>query len=91
MKATFENAEKVFTTVNGVQKVVDSIYQTVNGVYVKIYSGRTPLPEDLVLTLVDFEYIDNGDGTATITAWKHTLNGVDSTIMRVPDDSRIIL
>lgn len=42
-------------------------------------------------TLVDFEYTDNGDGTATITAWKHTLNGEDSTIMRVPDDSRIIL
>ena len=42
-------------------------------------------------TLIDFEYTDNGDGTATITAWKHTLNGVDSTIMRVPDDSRIIL
>ena len=91
MKATFENADKVFTTVNGVQKIVDSIYQTINGIYIKIYPNRIPLPEDLVLSLVDFEYIDNGDGTVTITAWKHTLNGVDSTIMRVPDDSRIIL
>ena len=90
MKATFENAEKVFTTVNGVQKVVDSIYQTINGVYVKIYPNIIPLPEDLVLLLIDFEYIDNGDGTVTITAWKHTLNGIDSTIMHVPDDARII-
>lgn len=86
----FENADKVFATVNGVQKVVDSIYQTINGVQVKIYSGYS-LPEDLVLSLVDFEYIDNGDGTVTITAWKHTSNGVNSTIMRVPDDARIIL
>ena len=91
MKATFENADKVFTTVNGIQKVVDSIYQTINGVYVKIYPNTIPLPEDLVLLLIDFEYIDNGDGTVTITAWKHTLNGVASTIMRVPDDARIIL
>lgn len=87
MSANFENAEKVFATVDGVQKVVDSIYQTVNGVYVKIYSSAIPLPE----VLVDFEYTDNGDGTATITAWKHTLNGEDSTIMHVPDDARIIL
>lgn len=91
MNTTFENADKVFTTVNGIQKAVDSIYQTVNGVYVKIYSSAIPLPEDLVLLLIDFEYIDNGDGTVTITAWKHTLNGEDSTIMHVPDDARIIL
>ena len=91
MKSTFENADKVFTTVNGIQKTVDSIYQTINGIYIKIYPNRIPLPEDLVLLLIDFEYIDNGDGTATIIAWKHTLNGVDSTIMHVPDDNRIIL
>ena len=91
MKSTFENADKVFTTVNGVQKIVGSIYETINGVYVKIYPNIIPLPEVLVLSLVDFEYIDNGDGTATITAWKGTLNGVASTELVVPNDPRIIL
>ena len=40
--------------------------------------------------LVDFYHIDNGD-TATITGWKGTLNGVPSTELIVPDDSRIII
>ncbi len=41
--------------------------------------------------LVDFEYTDNGDGTAIITGWKGTLNGVASTEMVIPDDDRIII
>lgn len=41
--------------------------------------------------LGDFEYIVNGDGTYTLTAWKGTLNGVPSTKIVIPDDSRIIL
>ena len=44
-------------------------------------------PDDLI----DFEYTDNGDGTATLTGWKGTLNGVTSTIMSIPDDPSIIL
>ena len=46
---------------------------------------------DAATVLVDFNYIDNGDGTYTITAWKGTKNGVASTEMIVPDSSNIIL
>lgn len=41
--------------------------------------------------LIDFEYIDNGDGTYTLTEWKKTLNGVPSTVLQVPNSSKIIL
>ena len=41
--------------------------------------------------LQDFEYIENSDDTYTLTAWKHTLNGVASTECIIPDDPRIIL
>lgn len=47
-----------------------------------------PAIEDI---LVDFEYTNNNDKTYTITAWKGTLNGVPSTELVIPDDSRIIL
>ena len=58
---------------------------------VVIWTSVIPLPEDLVLKLIDFEYTDNRDGTVTLTAWKQTLNGVASTEMVIPDDNRIIL
>ena len=41
--------------------------------------------------LIDFEYTENEDGTVTITDWKRTLNGVPSTEIIIPDDSRIRL
>ena len=41
--------------------------------------------------LNDFEYIDNGDGTYTITGWKGTVNGESSTEMIFPNDERVIL
>jgi hypothetical protein len=41
--------------------------------------------------LIDFDYIKNNDGTATITGWKGTLNGEPSTELIIPDDERIIL
>lgn len=44
-------------------------------------------PEEI---LIDFYYIDNGDGTYTITEWKHTLNGVYSeNDMIVPNFTNI--
>lgn len=43
------------------------------------------------MILIDFEYILNKDKTATLTAWKGTLNGVPSTEMVVPDNENIIL
>ena len=47
--------------------------------------------EITVSALVDFEYIDNGDGTYTITGWKGTLNEQPSTEMVFPDDPSVIL
>ena len=43
------------------------------------------------LSLIDFEYVDNGDGTFTIIDWKDTLNGEPSTECVIPDDPNIIL
>lgn len=52
------------------------------------YISNTPTMEEI---LIDFEYTVNDNGTVTLTAWKQTLNGVPSTEMVIPDDSRIIL
>lgn len=41
--------------------------------------------------LKDFEYIDNPDGTYTITDWRETYDGVSSTKLILPDNDKIIL
>ena len=41
--------------------------------------------------LSDFTYVDNGDGTYTITGWKGTLNGASSTTCSIPDSDKIIV
>lgn len=41
--------------------------------------------------LVDFDYIDNGDGTYTLTGWRGTLNGVSSTSLIIPDNKSLII
>jgi hypothetical protein len=51
----------------------------------KVYSTL----EALVAT--DFEYTENEDGTITLTDWKGTVNGVESTEFVVPDDENIIM
>lgn len=61
------------------------------------YGGRTvidsfdltvrPTPE----SLVDFEYIENEDGTYTLTEWKGTFNGEESTEIIIPNNSFIIV
>ena len=52
------------------------------------YTTSTPVS---VVSLVDFEYTTNEDGTYTITGWKQTLNGELSTEMIIPDSPLIIL
>ena len=49
------------------------------------------VPFDPEIILVDFEYIQNDDGTYTITDWKQTLNGEPSTEVVIPYNSLIIL
>lgn len=46
---------------------------------------------DPAIVLIDFNYIDNGDGTYTITDWKETYNGEPSTEMIIPNNEHIIL
>lgn len=43
------------------------------------------------VVLQDFTYITNGDGTYTLTGWKGTKNGVESTECIVPDSELIIV
>lgn len=41
---------------------------------------------DPAVVLVDFTYVDNGNGKYTITGWKGTYNGVESTEMIIPSN-----
>lgn len=41
--------------------------------------------------LVDFEYVDNYNYTATIIDWKGTLNGVPSTELIIPANPKVCL
>lgn len=43
------------------------------------------------VTLVDFEYTTNSDGTYTITGWKGTSNGKASTEIIIPNNGLIIM
>jgi hypothetical protein len=40
--------------------------------------------------LQDFTYVNNGDGTYSLTGWKGTKNGVSSTEIVIPDTDAII-
>ena len=42
-------------------------------------------------SLIDFNFIDNGNDTYTLTEWKGTLNGIPSTELVIPNNKRIIL
>ncbi len=44
-----------------------------------------------LFVLGDFEYVAEADGTYTLTGWKETYNGVQSTELVVPDNSLINL
>ena len=92
------------TKVNGTYYEIIGGTTYVNGADYHIVSGNTyingtiypilftvELDPALIAALIDFTYTDNEDGTVTITGWKGTLNGVTSTELVVPDDSRIIL
>ena len=46
---------------------------------------------DWAQILKDFIYTENEDGTATITDWKGTLDGVASTEIVIPNISKVIL
>ena len=41
--------------------------------------------------LIDFNYIENSDGTYTLISWKGTLNGKPSNRCVIPDSPLVIL
>ena len=66
-------------------------YVDENGITVSTTLEVTVVEFDPAVVLVDFDYTDNGYGTYTITNWKQTLNGVASTEMIIPNNSKIIV
>ena len=88
------------TKVNSTNYEIDVGKTRVGSTVYEITSGKTRVDGtiyeiefaiNLAILLVDFEYVKNDDGTATLTGWKGTLNGVTSTELVIPDDPRIIL
>ena len=56
------------------------------------YTANIPITtRTLEDALVDFEYIDNNNGTYTITGWKGTHNGLESTEMIIPNSPLITI
>ena len=89
---------------NGESKIIDDYVVTINsygdvvmvsyienGITCTVNVDITVIPLNPSEYLVDFEYTDNTDGTYTITGWKGTLNGVSSTEMIIPNNSKIIV
>lgn len=46
---------------------------------------------DPAVVLIDFDYVEEENGTYTLTGWKQTLNGEPSTELIIPDNSLINL
>ena len=58
----------------------------------EVYTTAVPItvtPFDPAVTLVDFEYTANDDGTYTLTGWKGTYNGEASTEIIIPNNGLI--
>lgn len=49
------------------------------------------VPFDPAIVLVDFSYVDNGNGTYTIVGWNGTYNGEPSTELIIPNNGCIIV
>lgn len=70
-----------FATENSVVKIIYEEYGKTYSTFIKTEC----------ITLIDFEYIKNDDGTYTLTAWKGTYNGKPSTECIIPDSKLISL
>lgn len=77
---------KLYIGLNDVARLVTKAYVGVDNVARLVYEYFDP-----TIVLQDFTYTDNGNGTYILTGWKGTTNGVTSTELIVPDDSRIIV
>lgn len=88
---TKEITEEITTTSVSMSNNVATIEYIENGITISTTLEVTVVEFDPAIVLVDFNYTDNGDGTYTITGWKQTLNGVASTEMVIPNNSKIIV
>lgn len=72
---------------------VDNVARTITKSYIGVDNVARLCYEafNAAEILIDFNYVDNGDGTYTLTGWKGTLNGMLSTELVVPDYPQIIL
>ena len=102
--ARITDIDGVSKSVDGVSKSVDDLesvilansiilsdYITGQKYKIQIENGTLvtkPTTGDL---LIDFDYRTNSDGTYTLTGWKYTLDGVDSTELAIPGSKNIIL
>lgn len=71
-----------YTLSNVINGVVTVTYIEFSKEFITTFNSDT---YNIELALQDFEYIENEDGTFTLTAWKQTLNGESSTEMVIPD------
>lgn len=72
---------------------INVIYSDNNGVEhtVSVPVTVTEMNSEDKMMLIDFEYDVNGDGTYTLTDWKETYNGEESTEIILPDSNKVIL
>lgn len=87
--STSEIADYTYGNVTGSEFVIS--YIDVSGAIVSTTINLTVTEFDPTVELIDFEYDANDDGTYTITGWKQTLNGEQSTEMILPNNSLIII
>lgn len=80
MSLGYEKISNAYVTIDGIHLPVLKIFETVDGVWkLKYYNF------DFSGALIDFEYINNGDVTYTITDWKRTYQGEPSNRCVIPD------
>ena len=91
-QAITEGANSAVNTIN--TKLANYYYdkeQIDNYVLITTTEIDTIWGYDPTTAFKDFNYTTNDNGTYTLTEWKGTTNGVESTECIIPDDPRIIL
>jgi hypothetical protein len=92
--ATEEETTNVYPNIEYVKKSTSEIKVIYKGDYGQYAVEIIPITvheTDPASIFMDFEYIDNGDGTYTATAWKGTYMGEPSSEMIIPDNLLVVL
>ena len=101
LKITYNDTTEIINDINNIVVPLNPL--TLADTYVTItcmYQDDTPFDVNVQinvkefnvnLVLVDFNFTNNGNNTYTLTGWKGTLNGIPSTELVIPNNSKIIL